>query len=348
MLPQLAPMSPLGRLPGQGWLGNRFFLAAARRRDQCTGLSLSCTAHGCAESAATMSPSPRTRMNVSTDILELLACPRCDRRSTGRRRRCAARAAASTSHCSARCLGCSRSPAPRSANGAAACISLCSAPSASENSCAPRSSDRELARRDARHGSRCSRTPRRITASGCAPLLAPLELERNAASIETHLALRTRLPVGSRPHDVLPQHAPRLGLGRRRERSIVPDRRRRARGCVARARARARRGRRHGSRTTCTQRCAASPTVALDFNPLLVLLAQRIARGEHVELHEFPIARAQRGSCGAAHARGAGARPRRILVRARATRIGRRSGAARSTRWSRRGSSTSCPNSSTS
>ncbi len=31
-------------------------------------------------------------------------------------------------------------------------------------------------------------------------------------------------------------------------------------------------------------------TVALDFNPLLVLVADRVARGETVELHEFPIA----------------------------------------------------------
>jgi len=35
---------------------------------------------------------------------------------------------------------------------------------------------------------------------------------------------------------------------------------------------------------------AATATVALDFNPLLMLLADRIARGERVELYEFPIA----------------------------------------------------------
>ncbi|HEX6996809.1 MAG TPA: hypothetical protein VF322_01620 [Gammaproteobacteria bacterium] len=37
-------------------------------------------------------------------------------------------------------------------------------------------------------------------------------------------------------------------------------------------------------------RGAADVTVALDFNPLLVLLAHRIARGETIEFYEFPIA----------------------------------------------------------
>src|SRR5690606_3801403 len=31
-------------------------------------------------------------------------------------------------------------------------------------------------------------------------------------------------------------------------------------------------------------------TVALDFNPLLLLVAHRVTRGESLELHEFPIA----------------------------------------------------------
>lgn len=37
-------------------------------------------------------------------------------------------------------------------------------------------------------------------------------------------------------------------------------------------------------------RAAPALTVALDFNPLLVLLAERVTRGETVELHELPIA----------------------------------------------------------
>jgi hypothetical protein len=35
---------------------------------------------------------------------------------------------------------------------------------------------------------------------------------------------------------------------------------------------------------------APATTVALDFNPMLLLIAQRIARGETLELYEFPIA----------------------------------------------------------
>jgi uncharacterized protein YbaR (Trm112 family) len=37
-------------------------------------------------------------------------------------------------------------------------------------------------------------------------------------------------------------------------------------------------------------RMAASSTVAVDFNPLLVLVGARVTRGETLELHEFPIA----------------------------------------------------------
>jgi len=36
--------------------------------------------------------------------------------------------------------------------------------------------------------------------------------------------------------------------------------------------------------------CTASNTTAMDFNPLLLLVADRVIRGETLELHEFPIA----------------------------------------------------------
>src|SRR5690606_3628478 len=38
------------------------------------------------------------------------------------------------------------------------------------------------------------------------------------------------------------------------------------------------------------ERCGTASTTALDFNPLLVLLAARAARGEAIELYEFPLA----------------------------------------------------------
>jgi SAM-dependent methyltransferase len=120
-------------------------------------------------------------------------------------------------------------------------------------------------------------------------LLAPLELEHYAATIETHLALRTRLSAeqglttyyanvhrdwawGDEENDVSfrilestlggasPGRVLVLGAGAGR---LAYD---------------------------VHMRTAAVLTVALDFNPLLMLLAQRIARGERVELYEFPIA----------------------------------------------------------
>ena len=45
-------------------------------------------------------------------------------------------------------------------------------------------------------------------------LLAPLEIEQHAASYETYLALRTRLPADQGLTDVLRQHPSRLVLGR--------------------------------------------------------------------------------------------------------------------------------------
>ncbi len=36
--------------------------------------------------------------------------------------------------------------------------------------------------------------------------------------------------------------------------------------------------------------CTASNTIAMDFNPLLLLVADRVTRGETLELYEFPIA----------------------------------------------------------
>src|SRR5690606_32887966 len=35
---------------------------------------------------------------------------------------------------------------------------------------------------------------------------------------------------------------------------------------------------------------APDTTVALDFNPLLMIIARRVTQGENVELYEFPIA----------------------------------------------------------
>jgi uncharacterized protein YbaR (Trm112 family)/SAM-dependent methyltransferase len=120
-------------------------------------------------------------------------------------------------------------------------------------------------------------------------LLAPLELERHTAAYATQLALRTRLPpdqglttyyanvhrdwgwgdeenevsatiVDGLLADAAPARVLVLGSGAGR---LAYDL--------------------HRRRTPAL-------TVTLDFNPLLVLLAEHVARGERVELYEFPLA----------------------------------------------------------
>jgi uncharacterized protein YbaR (Trm112 family) len=120
-------------------------------------------------------------------------------------------------------------------------------------------------------------------------LLAPLGIDAPAANLETYLALRTRLPtdqglttyyhnahrdwvwgdeentashaiVTERLHDVPAGKTLVLGAGAGR---LAYD---------------------------LHQKNGASITIALDFNPLLLLIAQRMTRGEALELYEFPLA----------------------------------------------------------
>jgi len=120
-------------------------------------------------------------------------------------------------------------------------------------------------------------------------LLEPLELEQHSAGYETYLALRTRLPAdqglttydsnifrdwcwGDAENDasfetvaaalqgVSPNRALVLGAGAGR---LAFD---------------------------LHARTSASITVALDFNPLLAIVADTVTRGRTVELYEFPIA----------------------------------------------------------
>jgi uncharacterized protein YbaR (Trm112 family) len=120
-------------------------------------------------------------------------------------------------------------------------------------------------------------------------LLAPLDIDAPAATHETYLALRTRLPtdqglttyyanvhrdwawgdeenaasheiVAERLQGVSPGKTLVLGAGAGR---LAYD---------------------------LHQKNGASITVALDFNPLLLLIAERVTRGEALELYEFPLA----------------------------------------------------------
>jgi hypothetical protein len=120
-------------------------------------------------------------------------------------------------------------------------------------------------------------------------LLAPLEMTEPKAAIETFLALRTRLP----PDQGLMTYFPNVyrdwcwgdaenaasidivleALGRHRAgRSLVLGA---GAGRLA---------------YDFHQRTDASTTAALDFNPLLTMLGHRMAAGETIELHEFPLA----------------------------------------------------------
>ncbi len=120
-------------------------------------------------------------------------------------------------------------------------------------------------------------------------LLAPLELEPHSASYETYLALRTRLPPDqglttyySNVHrdwcwgdaenaasfDAL---APALGA--------APPRRVLTLGAGAGRLA-----------YDVHMRTSAALTVALDFNPLLAIVADTVTRGATLELYEFPLA----------------------------------------------------------
>jgi uncharacterized protein YbaR (Trm112 family) len=227
-------------------------------------------------------------MTVSTDILDLLACPRCDR---------ALDPADSALHCA----GC-RVDFPL----LGAVPWLFAEPAAALGEWRGRlhfSLQRTERERDQLRAALEDRELRAATHDRLARLadalddhgrrlravLAPLELAQHAASYATHLALRTRLPAdqglttyyanihrdwawGDAENEAsfgivdgtlggaAPERMLVLGAGAGR---LAYDL--------------------HTKRTP--QR-----TVALDFNPLLVLLSERIARGERVELHEFPLA----------------------------------------------------------
>jgi len=120
-------------------------------------------------------------------------------------------------------------------------------------------------------------------------LLAPLELARPAAALETFLALRTRLP----PDQGLMTYFPNI----HRDWCWGEEENRASLDVVLRALDD------HDPGQTLVlgagagrlaydfhQSTAARATVALDFNPLLVMLGSRIAAGETIELHEFPLA----------------------------------------------------------
>lgn len=120
-------------------------------------------------------------------------------------------------------------------------------------------------------------------------LLGPLEIEQHTAGYETYLALRTRLPAdqglttyyanihrdwcwGSAENDASFEVLATLLHGAEPGRVLVLGA---GAGRLA---------------YDLHERTAAALTAALDFNPLLSIVADRVTRGDTLELYEFPLA----------------------------------------------------------
>lgn len=119
-------------------------------------------------------------------------------------------------------------------------------------------------------------------------LLEPLELTELTAGIETYLALRTRLPTDQGLHTYYPNAHRDWCWGARENDAaaeLVGDMLDPPLGRMLVLGAGA-------GRLAYDLHRRGSPdmTVALDFNPLFMLLAQRLVRGETVEMWEFPLA----------------------------------------------------------
>ena len=120
-------------------------------------------------------------------------------------------------------------------------------------------------------------------------LLAPLALEQHAASFETYLALRTRLP----PDQGLTTYYANIhrdwGWGAH-ENDASFDVLTELLGNTAPGRVLVLGAGAGRLAYDLHARTPAELTVAVDFNPLLIVVADRVARGANVELYEFPLA----------------------------------------------------------
>jgi hypothetical protein len=121
-------------------------------------------------------------------------------------------------------------------------------------------------------------------------LLQPLQLTPLSARLETYLALRTRLPADHGLNTYYPNIHRDWCWGEEENQAsaemllaTLPDDYDPGRVLVLGAGA----GR---LAYDFHMQTGAQVTLALDFNPLLLLVAQRVCTGESVELHEFPIA----------------------------------------------------------
>jgi len=119
-------------------------------------------------------------------------------------------------------------------------------------------------------------------------LLAPLEMAEPAAAVETYLALRTRLPTDQGLNTYYQNIHRDWCWGdeeNRRSCELVSDMLPDSPGKVLVLGAGASR-----LAYDLHQSSSAELTVAMDFNPMLLILARRIISGSSVELYEFPVA----------------------------------------------------------
>ena len=120
-------------------------------------------------------------------------------------------------------------------------------------------------------------------------LLAPLAIGGQSASVETHLALRTRLPIDQGLTTYYPNLHRDWSWGDEENAAsleIVDG----ALGDGAAGRVLVLGAGSGRLAYDVHRRWTPGITVALDFNPLLMIVAQRVARGERIGLYEFPLA----------------------------------------------------------
>ena len=120
-------------------------------------------------------------------------------------------------------------------------------------------------------------------------LLAPLSIGGHSASVETHLALRTRLPIDQGLTTYYPNLHRDWSWGDEENASsleIVDG----ALGDGAAGRVLVLGAGSGRLAYDVHRRWTPGITVALDFNPLLMIVAQSVARGERIGLYEFPLA----------------------------------------------------------
>ena len=120
-------------------------------------------------------------------------------------------------------------------------------------------------------------------------ILAPLQIEQLKASYEVYVALRTRLP-SSQGLTTYYANAHRDWCWGEQENRASFELVAEALGSSPLAKVLVLGAGASRLAYDVHQNCAPELTVACDFNPLLLLLAQRVVRGEPVALYEFPIA----------------------------------------------------------